>query len=139
MALIPEIDEQTSRDNARAVLKQYRRYSRMAGRALTDIQSPTIDDMPKATHYENRQEVALTETFNAQIEFEACQQALARLPFVSYWTLYYSYCTPYQLSGNEIAERIGVANDDAVDYLKRRALIEFAEAYKGGVLLKFTF
>ncbi|WP_262315383.1 ArpU family phage packaging/lysis transcriptional regulator [Lacticaseibacillus parakribbianus] len=137
MGLVPDIDEQASRDNARDLLKDFRRIARMAGRPLTDIKSPTVTDIPRATGYGNLQEKRLTETFDAQQTLETIIQALALLPVQSYWVLFYSYCTPEPLTGYEIAARLNVDNDGVVRYMRHRALMEFAEAFPGEKLLVF--
>ena len=137
MTLIPEIDEQASRDNARRLLKQFRRLARMAGRPLVDVKSPTITDMPKAHPFGNGVEIKMTDTFDAQSEVDTILQAMALLSPDSFWVLYYSYCTPEVLNGFEIAARLNVDNDKVVDYMKRKALLQFAEAYPNQLLLQF--
>lgn len=137
VALIPEIDEKASRDNARDVLREYRRLARMAGRPLVDVKSPTISDMPKAHPFGNGVEIRMTDTFNAQVEINIVDRAMSLLPTQSYWVLFYSYCTPEVLTGLEVAARLGVDNDHIVNYLKRQALMEFAEAYPNQELLTF--
>lgn len=137
MALVPEIDEQVSRNNARDQLKQYRRISRMAGKPLVDIKSPSMDGMPKASAYDNGVEASLVNKFNARIELAEMERAMACLSYQQYWVLFYSYCTPEPLEINEVASRVGLANEDAVDYVKRGALMLFAEAFHHGRLLKF--
>lgn len=137
MTLIPEIDEQASRDNARSLLKQFRRLARMAGRPLIDVKSPTITDMPKAHPFGNGIEIKMTDTFDAQGEVDTILRAMALLNPESFWVLYYSYCTPEVLTGFEIADRLNVDNDKVVDYMKRKALLQFAEAYPNQTLLQF--
>ncbi|WP_179395042.1 ArpU family phage packaging/lysis transcriptional regulator [Lacticaseibacillus absianus] len=138
MGLVPDIDEQASRDKARDVLRDFRRVARMAGRPLVDIKSPTVSDMPKATPFGNQTESKLTETFDARQSIDTIIRAMALLPAQSYWVLYYSYCTPEELSQYEIQVRMNTTSDNVVDYLKRKALLEFAEAYPGQKLLVFT-
>ncbi|WP_270306137.1 ArpU family phage packaging/lysis transcriptional regulator [Enterococcus faecalis] len=45
--LLKEVDFSQTRANARAVLKNFRRLDRIAGRSLVDVRSPIITDMPK--------------------------------------------------------------------------------------------
>lgn len=137
MTLIPEIDEQASRDNARGLLKQFRRLARMAGRPLIDVKSPTITDMPKAHPFGNGVEIKMTDTFDAQSAVDTILRAMALLNPESFWVLYYSYCTPEVLTGFEIAARLNVDNDKVVDYMKRKALLQFAESYPNQMLLQF--
>ncbi|MCG4280899.1 ArpU family phage packaging/lysis transcriptional regulator [Lacticaseibacillus saniviri] len=138
MTLIPQIDEQKSRDNARDLLKAYRRLARMAGRPLTNYKSPTIDDMPKAQSFSNLAEKQMIDHFSAEQEIKWIDRAMQFLSFESYWVLYFSYCTDELMKGEKIAERMGYANDNMVDYQKRKALLEFAEAFNNSELLEFT-
>lgn len=137
MGLVPDIDEHASRENAREVLRDYRRVARMAGRPLVDIKSPTITDMPKAHPFGNGVEIKLTDTFNAREMLARVDQAMSLLPTQSYWVLFYTYCTPEVLTGFEIAARLDVGSDRTIEYLRHRALLEFAEAYPDQELIKF--
>ncbi|MFD1411505.1 ArpU family phage packaging/lysis transcriptional regulator [Lapidilactobacillus gannanensis] len=135
VVLLPELDDKATRRNARAVLNRFRSYARMAGRPLVEIKSPTIDDMPKAQAYGNSAEKRIVGIINAQVEIEKIQQAMAFLSFDNYLVLYYSYFVPEKLSNDEIAKKIKVLTDKNVDYRKRKALLQFAEAYPGQSLL----
>lgn len=141
MALIPEVDERASRNKARDMLKSYRRLSRMAGRPLVDYQSPTIDDMPKAQSFRNNTEAGLisrlSKRFDAEAEMRVIDNALALIPFRSHWVLYFSYCTPEELTTWQVADRLGVEGPKVVDYLKHIALLQFAEAYPEYRLMVF--
>ena len=141
MALIPEIDEQACRDNARRVLKSYRRLARMAGRPLADLKSPSIDGMPKAKSFENGVEASLVakldKVFDARDRMDIIDNALALCSFQSRWVLYFCYCTPEELALWQVAERLGVENAGVVKYQKKIALMEFAEAYPNNELMVF--
>ena len=133
---IPEIDEKASRQQARELLSKYRRYSRMAGVRLTDIQSPTIDGMPKSSSYENRAEAKIVNHIDAETIVHNCQQAMQLLGTTSYWVLYYTYFCEPALTHYQIAAKVGYAAG-SIDKLKLRGLLEFAEAYPGEKLLVF--
>lgn len=139
MALIPEIDEAASRENARRELKQYKTLARMAHKALVDIKSPTVSDMPKAPANGNGVEIRLTDCISdradAEAELNRIDTAMSYLPARSYWLLYFAYCSSEDLSLWQIAERIGVEDAKTVSYLKGIALLQFAEAYSDKLLV----
>lgn len=137
MELFPEVDVKASRNNARALLKKFRSLARMAGRPLVDIESPTVSDMPKAQACGNPLEKRLVGVIDAKAEVEKIQQAMSFLPAESYWVLYYSYLCPNELTAWEVANKVSVADDRAVNYRKEKALLEFAEAYPSQTLLEF--
>lgn len=137
MGLLPEIDEHASRESARGLLSQYRRLSRIAGVRLTDIQSPTIDGMPKSPSYDNRAEQKILRHTEALVIIEKVQQAMFLMSRTSYWVIYYSYLCEPKLSYYQISQKLIGYSEESVDYLKRIALLEFAEAYPGEELLVF--
>lgn len=137
MTLIPEIDEQASRDNARSLLKKYRQQARMAGRPLTDVKSPAITDMPKIPSIGNGIENKVVGIIDARNEVEMIDRGLAMLPCTSYWVLFYSYCNKEYLTYSEIAYRMEGYSVESIKGLKSKALLEFAEAYQGKRLLVF--
>jgi len=134
---LPKVDVKAARNNARALLKKFRSLARMAGRPLVDIKSPTVSDMPKTPAHGNSQEDHIVGVVNAKAEVDKIQQAMSFLPAESYWVLYYSYFTPDYMTGWEIADKIGASDDKVVNWRKNKALLEFAEAYPGQVLLEF--
>ncbi len=136
MGLLPEIDADKCVENAREILSQYRRLSRMAGRKLTDIQSPTFDGMPRASSYENRNETKIVNHIDAEMIVDNCQQAMSIISKNSYWVLYYSYFCEPALTYYQIAKKISYS-EESIDYLKRKGLLEFAEAYPNGKLLVY--
>lgn len=132
---IPEIDEKASRQQARELLSKYRRYSRMAGVRLTDIQSPTIDGMPMSSSYENRAEAKIVNHIDAETIVHNCQQAMQLLSTTSYWIIYYSFMCEPKLTYYQISTKMVGYSEESIDYLKRKGLLEFAEAYPDGKLL----
>lgn len=136
MGLLPEVDEDKSIENAKEILSNYRRLSRMAGQKLTDIQSPTFDGMPKASSYDNRIETKIVDHIDAEAIINNCQQAMSIMNKTSYWVLYYTYFCEPALTHYQIAAKVGYAAG-SIDKLKLRGLLEFAEAYPGEKLLVF--
>ncbi|HAP8927447.1 TPA: autolysin [Enterococcus faecium] len=124
MQLLREVDFKQTRCNARDVLKNFRRLERMAGRSLIDIKSPIITDMPKAPKHGNKAE-------------DAILAALMALSLISRQILYYSFCDVNKHSNYEIGQLIRGYGEKNVEKLKSIALIEFAEAYKKGVLVQY--
>lgn len=135
MTLLPKLDERQTRKNARGVLKQYRKWQRIAGRPLIDIKSPIITDIPKSESIGNRAEDAILERLSAEYERDCIISALASLAVVNRQILYYSFCDIEKHSNYEIGILLRGYSEKNVEKLKGIALIEFAEAYKKGILL----
>lgn len=134
MLNIPEIDEKASIQQARNLLKKYRRFSRVAGVKLTDISSPKLDGMPKTKSYGNQVEERLVKHLDAEKVTADINIAMKSLNETSFKVLYYSYCSNSKFTYYQIAPKIGYSGE-SIDYLKRIALLEFAESYKHGELL----
>ncbi len=135
--LLREVDFKQTRCNARDVLKNFRRLERMAGRSLIDIKSPIITDMPKAPKYGNKAEDAIIQMMDIEAERDAILAALMALSLISRQILYYSFCDVNKHSNYEIGQLIRGYGEKNVEKLKSIALIEFAEAYKKGVLVQY--
>ena len=133
MQLLREVDFKQTRCNARDVLKNFRRLERMAGRSLIDIKSPIITDMPKAPKHGNKAEDAIIQMMDIEAERDAILAALMALSLI----LYYSFCDVNKHSNYEIGQLIRGYGEKNVEKLKSIALIEFAEAYKKGVLVQY--
>lgn len=137
LGLLPEINVQASKDKARELLSQYKRLTRMAGVKLTDIQSPSLDGMPKSPSFENKAEEKIVKRINAESVISDIQQAMSVLAPTSYWVLYYSYFQATPLTYIQIADKLVGYSEESIDYLKGRALLEFAEAYPNQELLVY--
>lgn len=137
MNLLREVNFKQTRDNARSVLKNFRRLERIAGRSLVDIKSPVITDMPKVPSHGNRAEDAMIQLADAETERNAILAALMALSLISRQILYYSFCDIEKHSNYEIGQLICGYGEKNVEKLKSNALIEFAEAYKKGSLIAY--
>lgn len=137
MNLLREVNFKQTRDNARSVLKNFRRLERIAGRSLVDIKSPVITDMPKVPSHGNRTEDAMIQLADAETERNAILAALMALSLISRQILYYSFCDIEKHSNYEIGQLICGYGEKNVEKLKSNALIEFAEAYKKGSLIAY--
>lgn len=137
MNLLREVNFKQTRDNARSVLKNFRRLERIAGRSLVDIKSPVITDMPKVPSHGNRTEDAMIQLADAETERNAILGALMALSLISRQILYYSFCDVEKHSNYEIGQLICGYGEKNVEKLKSNALIEFAEAYKKGSLIAY--
>lgn len=137
MNLLREVDFKQTRDNARNVLKNFRRLERIAGRSLIDIKSPVITDMPKVPSHGNKAEDAMIQLADADAERDAILRALMALSLISRQILYYSFCDVNKHSNYEIGQLICGYGEKNVEKLKSIALIEFAEAYKKSVLVQY--
>ncbi|WP_048597274.1 ArpU family phage packaging/lysis transcriptional regulator [Melissococcus plutonius] len=134
MELLLEVDQIETKKNARLVLNQYRRWQRIAGRPAVDIKSPIITDMPKNDSVFNQVEKRVIERVNAEVERDKIIRALAALSLVNRQILYFTYCDIEKRSNLWIGNVIGFS-DKNIEKLKSRALLEFAEAYQGGILV----
>ena len=131
MNLLREVDFKQTKDNARNVLKNFRRLERIAGRSLIDIKSPVITDMPKVSSHGNKAEDAMIQLADAEAERDAILRALMALSLISRQILYYSFCVPDSFSNYRISREVGYS-ERSIQRMKSEALIEFAEAYRHG-------
>lgn len=136
MLLLREVDFRKTRQNARNILKNYRRWERIAGRSKIDVRSPIITDMPRTPSNGNKSEDAIIQMMDAEAERDAIVLALMRLSLDSRQVLYYSFCTVDRYTNVWIANKMGYAVRTIEDY-KATALIEFAEAYRKGKLVEY--
>lgn len=136
MTLAPEIDFKQTKQNARKVLKQYRRLDRIAGRSLIDIRSPIITDMPRNHSHGNKAEDALVQLADAEAERDAILSALMALSLTSRQILHYSFCVQDHYSNYKIAREVGYS-ERSIQRMKSEALIEFAEAYRNGKIIVY--
>lgn len=132
--LLPELDKQKCRDNAREVLKQYRRKARIAGQPLSNLKSPVVTDMPRSDSYGNRVENVYVKGADAAIDLAKIENAVYLLCQTSFETLYYTYMTLDRHPDYAIAGEMGVSLSAFKKY-RNEALIEFLEAYEHGKLL----
>ncbi|MGH2335271.1 ArpU family phage packaging/lysis transcriptional regulator, partial [Enterococcus faecalis] len=123
--------------NGRNVLKNFRRLERIAGRSLIDLKSPIITDMAKRQSHGNKAEDALVQLADVEGERDAILSALMALSVISRQVLYYSFCDVEKHTNWEIGQLIRGYGEKNVEKLKSNALIEFAEAYKHGILVVY--
>lgn len=136
MNLLKEVDEKASVKEARGLLTKYRRLSRMAGIKLTDIRSPQLNGMPKTKGYGNHVEEHIVKHLDAETVINDINTAMKNMNETSFKVLYYSYCSSSKFTYYQIAPKVGYSAE-SMDYLKRIALLEFAESYKYGELLVY--
>lgn len=137
MVLVPKINRKQTKLNARKVLKQTRKLARMAGRPIVDLKSPVITDMPRGGNLDNMIELTIVNRTTADNELKAIERALGSLCFINRQILYYSYCDVEYHSNYEISLLVGGYSEKNIERLKSNALVEFAEAYKNGELLRY--
>ena len=134
--LLKEVDFSQTRANARAVLKNFRRLDRIAGRSLVDVRSPIITDMPKGIKHGNKAEDALIQMMDVEAERDAILTALMSLSIISRQILHYSFCVQDHYSNYKIAREVGYS-ERSIQRIKSEALIEFAEAYRNGKIIAY--
>lgn len=126
--MIKEADIKQTKENARAILKQYRSLERKADRNPIDIRSPFINDMPKGPSRGNKLEDALIQNIEIKEKLSAIEYALSRLSLMSRQTLFYTYCVKDIMTNDEIADNLGVATR-TLNRMKSEALLEFADVF----------
>ncbi|NBA57151.1 ArpU family phage packaging/lysis transcriptional regulator [Enterococcus hirae] len=126
--MIKEADIKQTKENARAILRQYRSLQRKADRSPIDIRSPFIDDMPKAPSKGNLLEDAIIQNMESKEKLKSIEYALSRLGLISRQTLYYTYCVKDSMTNDEIADNLGVATR-TLNRMKSEALLEFADVF----------
>lgn len=126
--MIKEADIKQTKENARAILRQYRSLQRKADRSPIDIRSPFIDDMPKAPSKGNQLEDAIIQNMESKEKMKSIEYALSRLGLISRQTLYYTYCVRDSMTNDEIADNLGVATR-TLNRMKSEALLEFADVF----------
>ena len=132
--LFREVNFDETRKRARRVLNQYRRLIRITGRSPIDLKSPILSDMPRGGQSGNGSEDAIIQRMDAERELDRIEQALKCLSAKSRHVLYYSFCVQDKFTNIKIGGLLGYS-DKSVEYFKRDALVEFAEAY--GVVVYF--
>lgn len=141
MNCLPEIDKNKTRQNARSKLQEYRRLARIAGHAFGRYKSPLLDGIPTAKNYVNVAERSLLNKMSLQQECAAevadIDKAILALPEDERQIVVLAYCVQEQLSGFEIADLVNLATNRNVEFIKQKAMLAFAEAYKGGELLAY--
>ena len=108
--LLKEVDFSKTRANARAVLKNFRRLDRIAGRSLVDVRSPIITDMPKGITHGNKAEDALIQMIDVEVE-RAILTALMSLSIISRQILHYSFCVQDHYSNYKIARKLDIPKE----------------------------
>ncbi|MGV3337001.1 ArpU family phage packaging/lysis transcriptional regulator [Latilactobacillus curvatus] len=137
--LLPELDKQKCRDNAREVLKQYRRKARIAGQPLTTLKSPTSSDMPKAVSVDNSMEQKYVDAISANQDINFMLRAFQSIRQINFQVLYYTYLDKEVHTDLEISSIVfnSLNATKTVERRRSEALIEFSEAYRHGELLVY--
>ena len=142
MDFLKEIDKQSTKNNAYKVLKQYRRFSRIAGEEYTPKLTPTYTLEPKTVRSYNsgssQTEALVTRRVSAWNEMEAIMKAINRVidPLVRQ-VLIEKYCKWQIRTDCKIYMELGYSESEFYRKLER-GVIEFAESYRGGELLVFS-
>lgn len=132
LLVFPEIDKSKTRKRVRKLLKQYRRLQRTIGTTHDNLRASVVDDMPKDKKLPSHSR--LIKKIDAEKEIESIDEAIKRVSSISQKILYYSYCHYEYKTNVWIANKLGYYLS-SIENKKSIALIEFAEAYKGGELL----
>lgn len=128
--LLPDVDVEATKNNARRVLRQYSRLEREAGKNYSQRLTVEISDMPRgsASIKSTPIEDMVTKKVTAEKKVWEILEAIYLLPRLSKEILWYSYIDKDHWSVTKIARALDYS-DKAIEKYKSRALIEFAEAY----------
>lgn len=116
-------------------LKQCRRLMRTAGQRLTDLQSPTISDMPRSSSYGNAVEERIVRQVSAQQELGEIYRAITWLSDDEQRLLVAKYLDHGRPTDRMIMMDMGLS-ERTFYRLHNRALQEFAESYMAGSLFQ---
>lgn len=116
-------------------LKQCRRLMRTAGQRLTDLQSPTISDMPHSSAYGNVVEDRIVRQVSAQQELGEIYRAITWLSTDEQRLVLAKYFDNNRPTDRMIMIDMGVS-ERTFYRLHNRALEEFAESYMAGSLFQ---
>lgn len=132
--LIESVDEAASIENARKCLSKYRQLARMAGKTLTDLQSPTITDMPAGGPKEMADD-KIIKRLDAKSAIDSIEYALYKMDPLNAQIIYLSYTsrTYHTMEGVALLTNMSMTT---LKRHKKEALFEFAEYYDGGILLE---
>ncbi|MFW3653477.1 ArpU family phage packaging/lysis transcriptional regulator [Vagococcus fluvialis] len=127
-------EEAIIRRRARTVLKTFPKLRRIANADLTSIRSYVFSDTKVTSSKKNNADEKITRKIDADNRIDDIAQALNQLTEMSKTMLFKSYCEMHKSSNVALGNEFGYS-DKGIERLKRIALIEFAEAYKCGLLL----
>lgn len=116
------------------MLKSFSKLRRIANADLTSIRSYVFSETKVTSSKKNNADAKITKKIDASNRIDDITQALNQLSEMSKTLLFKSYCDLNKSSNVVLAIETGYS-DKNIERLKRIALIEFAEAYKGGLLL----
>lgn len=122
------------RKRAREVLKPFSKLRRISNADLTSIRSYVFSDTKVTSSKKNNADTKIVKKIDAANRVDDIIQALSQLSEMSKNLLFKSYCDLNKSSNIALANEYGYS-DKNIERLKGIALIEFAEVYKGGLLL----
>ena len=130
----PEIDVKATENNVkRFLLRDYPRAKRMAGKNITNLQSPSINGMPSGTPVGNPKEQQIVQRAYAQQVVIATEEAIGLCDTVSQQILRMLYQKHYNDTMCFVSLHYG--KSQYFNHLKPQALLQFAEAFQLGDLM----
>lgn len=140
LGILPDYNYSKCKENAKKILKDYRRSARLVGAKLTDYKSPVVSDMPVSPSYGNGVENKVLEMVDAKSEFESVNAAIKTLSQEHFQVIYYTYVSSNpNYNDTQISSMMfnSPYSSKNVGKIRSSALIEFCENYKNGELLEF--
>ncbi|WP_164928380.1 ArpU family phage packaging/lysis transcriptional regulator [Pediococcus pentosaceus] len=109
------------------ILKQVPKWKRIAGKSLTDLHSPTIDNMPRSSVQADDR---IINRINAKQQLERVKFCLSFLSDEKQKLLRLAYMSNEHPTNIKICMKMRI-NEGTFYRLKKAALQEFREAYYG--------
>lgn len=137
LSLLPQINVYETRKAAREVLSEYRKLERLSGKDYSISLVPTLSDMPRGGNQEHSKiETMVQKKVDANRVTMEILYAVNRIRTIYKEILYFKYMDRERYSNIQIAEMLNLSERDFERKLSE-GLIEFAEAYLNGSLLKY--
>ena len=129
--LLPDVDVEATKKNARRMLRQYSKLEREAGKNYSQRLTVEISDMPRGSASIRNAPVEdmVVNRVTSEKKCWDILETLYRIPRLSREILWYSYIVIDQWSVEELSEFFDYSYVGILK-LKSKALMEFAEAYQ---------
>jgi len=127
-SLFPAIDTDKTIKNCKHFLAvTFPAMVRTSGKSVSDLKSPTVDDMPRQTSSDNGIERRIYQRLYAEQVVRRTIEAISHCSETSKQVLSYLYLDEY--TDTMCYMSIGYSRSHYFDHVKPAALLEFADAY----------
>lgn len=131
-----EIDKQKSVENARNILKKYRRHFLISGECFESSITSRYSLVPRSETNVNNPRIDnhLNRKLESEKYLRRVHEATNKMNTHRQKILYYRFMDKEELSNYEISKLIGLSESSFKKDL-RKALLEFSYSFEGGLLL----